>query len=145
MLGFPPREVVVVYKYGGTVPKSGKATFEFGGIKLCHRSLKKDKCDCLVHVETKALLKVFWLGTERSTILDFLADNLDTVENFIAHPELFEITDRPITPKKEKIVPEVHYMPPKEPSYSRSGSFAHLNKDYVEKSRKKYDLKDAKW
>ena len=67
----------VVFLYNGVIPKSGKAIIEFGGIKLCHRSIKADKSDLLVHVESKIIIRSYLMKTDRSIILDDIANNID--------------------------------------------------------------------
>jgi len=131
--------------YEGTIPSGGKQVFEFGSRKFVHRSIKKDKSDYLLDQETKIILMAYPLGSNRSIVLNHLAENLHKLEHYIRNPESYEIVDKGVLlQKKSKAAEEeVSYDMEREPSYSRSGKFNHLNKDVVVK--KKYNIKEAKW
>ena len=91
-----------VYLYGKNVPKSGKSVFEFGGISMCHRSLVADKCDILVHVESGIIARAYPAKTERSVILDDMAQNMKLIEHFIRNTESYSIEERPAKLKIKK-------------------------------------------
>ena len=133
----------IVYLYGKNIPKSGKSVFEFGGIKMCHRSIGADKSDLLVHIDTAAIIRSYPAKTDRSVVLDDMAQNLKILNHFIAHRESYSVEERPKPEKKKDNDADVTYAMFKEPSYSRSGKFNHLNKDAVVK--KKYDIRKSKW
>ena len=133
--------------YEGTIPSSGKSVIDFAGIKLCHRSVAKDKSDYLIHIETKAVIMAYPRKTDRSIVLENIAKNISTLNHFIDSLNSYElvspdnfIENKVKTTKRERI-----FTTYKEPSYSTSGKFAHLNKDYVETKKKRYIVKDNKW
>ncbi len=134
----------IVYLYGKNIPKSGKSVFEFGGIKMCHRSIGADKCDILVHIDSGIVARAYPAKTERSVVLDDMADNIRLVEHFIRNTESYSIEERPKKFKIKKDDEDKVYDTHKEPSYSRSGNYAHLNKD-ADEPTKKYNQKDFKW
>ena len=136
-----------VYKYGGVLPKSGKQVTQFADHTLVHRSVKADKSDLLVHLETRIIVRAYPLGTDRSVILNDLADNFEKLEHFLANRELYEVQTRPKLLKVKDSDTERTYDMTREPSYSTVGSFAHLNKDSKFKLpiKKKYDLSENKW
>ncbi len=80
--------------YEGTIPQSGKQIIEFAGHKLCHRSIKKDKSDLLVHVDTGIIIRSHPMGTERSIVLDDLANNIKKLEHFIDNPTKYNMVTR---------------------------------------------------
>ena len=132
--------------YSGVVPQSGKQIIEFGEHTLCHRSIVDDKSDLLVHVGTRVVLMSYPAKTDRSIVLNNLADNIHKLEHYLRNPESYEIVDKGVlSPKNEKVDADadVVYSVEKEPSYSRSGKYAHLNKDVIVK--KKYNQKDFRW
>ena len=131
----------VVYIYDGNLPKSGKTVIEFNGVKLVHRSVAKDKGDILVDLETKAIIRAYPKKTDRSKVLNDLAKNFNKLTYFISHPQEFSLEERPkIQPKKDNDA-DVVYNTFKEPSYSTSGSYNHLNKG----SKKTYNQKEYQW
>ncbi len=91
-----------VYLYGKKVPKSGKSIIEFSGIKLCHRSIKADKSDVLVHVDSGIIARAYPIGTGRGVVIEDIANNLDKLKHFIFCPEEFLIEDRPKILKVKK-------------------------------------------
>ena len=91
--------------YEGVIPKSGKQVFEFGDRFFCHRSIKKDKSDYLVDVESKVILMAYPLGSDRSLVLNNLADNLHKLQHYLRHPESYEVVSRKDLFKEEVIVP----------------------------------------
>lgn len=142
----------VVFLYNGVIPKSGKAIIEFGGIKLCHRSIKADKSDLLVHVESKIIVRSYPMKTDRSIILDDIANNIDKLKRFIEAPEAYKVEERV---KLSKTKENAEYTPQKDfqgLSYSRSGIYAHLNGDNPscvtgcgKKEKKIFNVGEAKW
>ena len=137
----------IVYLYDGVLPKSGKQVTQFADHTLIHRSIKGDKSDLLVHLDSRVIIRSYPLGTDRSVILNDLADNFKRLEHFLRNPESYEVKHRPkIDKKKADADEDVVYNIEREPSYSRSGNYAHLNKDYEPtKELKKYNMKDIKW
>lgn len=83
-----------VVRYEGTIPQSGKSVVEFAGHKLCHRSIKKDKSDLLVHVDTGVIIRSYPMGSARSKVLNDLANNIDKLERFLDKPENYEVVTR---------------------------------------------------
>lgn len=137
----------VVCLYEGTIPQGGASIIEFAGHKLCHRSIVKDGSDYLVHVKSRAIIMSYPAKTERSIVLDHLADNIEKLDHFLDSPQSYEMVspDELLSKKKNVATIEAeHSKCTKEPSYSRSGKFAHLNKDQPTK-KKSYNVKDSKW
>ena len=134
----------IVYLYGKNIPKSGKTVFEFGGIKMCHRSIGADKSDLLIHVDSKIVVRSYPAKTDRSVVLDDMAYNVKKIEHFLHHPESYDVQPKPDAVKIKKDDEDVVYDMPREPSYSRSGNYAHLNKD-ADEPIKKYNQKDFRW
>ena len=150
--------------YEGHLAKSGKSILEFGGHKLSHVSKVADKSDMLVHNESKVVLMSYPAKTDRAIVLDNLAENIHKLEHYLKHPESFEVVDIGILLGKQATEAssaiEIDSMP-REPSYSRSGNYAHLNKDHEEyclqngsyncelvaksKEKKKYNQRNFKW
>ncbi len=135
----------VVYIYAGHLAKSGKTMIEFAGHKMNHIDKAADKCSLLVHNETKVIVRAYPKHTERSKVLDDLAQNIEKLNHFIENPDEYETYIRPKAQAKKDNDSDVVYDTHKEPSYSREGNYAHLNKDYVEprevpKKIKSYDL-----
>jgi len=126
--------IKTIYQYEGVIPRSGKSVIEFAGIKLCHRSIKKDKSDLLVHIDSKIIVRAYPIGSDRSLVLDDLAKNIDKLEYFISHRDEFIIESRPKITKSKDNVPEVKYECYKEPSYSDKG-----------RTKKSYNVGDIKW
>jgi len=85
----------IVYLYGGVLPKSGKQSVNFADHTLVHRSIKADKSDLLVHLESRIIVRAYPLGTDRSIILNDLADNFEILEHFLANPDEYEVQERP--------------------------------------------------
>ena len=150
----------IVYLYDGVIPKSGKALVEFAGHKLVHRSIGKDKSDLLVHMETRIIIRAYPKGTDRSVILNDLAENIERLDYFLDNREEFELQERPKLLKIKDDDSDMVYTTFEEPSYSRSGSYAHLNKDHVTDTdvgdikfkqefmlplKKSYDVGASKW
>ena len=131
----------VVKLYENIVPKSGKSVIDFAGIKLCHRSVAKDKSDYLVHIETKAVIMAYPRGTDRSIVLENIAKNIDALNHYIGQPQSYELVSPNEVIKEDAKELESTYSTYKKPSYSRSGNYSHLNKG----SKKKYIVKDLKW
>jgi len=76
--------------------------------------------------------------------LDDLAANFKRLEHFLRNPESYEVRHKPEADKeKADADAEIVYNIEHEPSYSRSGKYAHLNKDVIVK--KKYNQKDFRW
>jgi len=134
----------IVYLYGKNIPKSGKTVFEFGGIKMCHRSIGADKSDLLIHVDSKIVVRSYPAKTDRSVVLDDMAYNVKKIEHFLHHPESYDVQPKPDAVKIKKDDEDVVYDMPREPSYSRSGNYAHLNKD-ADEPIKKYNMRNQKW
>ena len=101
----------IVFVYTGVIPKSGKAIIEFGGIKLCHRSIKADKSDLLVHVESKTIVRSYPMKTDRGIILDDIANNIDRLKHFIEAPEAYKVEERV---KLSKTKENAEYTPQKD-------------------------------
>jgi len=133
----------IVYLYGKNIPKSGKSVFEFGGMKMCHRSIGADKSDLLVHIDSKIIVRSYPAKTERSVVLDDMAYNIKKIEHFLHHPESYDVQPKPDAVKIKKDDEDVVYDTHREPSYSRSGNYNHLNKDVAVK--KKYNQKEFRW
>ena len=149
--------------YDGHLAKSGKSIIEFGGHKLSHCSKVADKSDLLVYNESKVILRSYPAKTERAIVLNDLATQIPKLEHYLKHPESFEVVDVKILLGKASIEAEdtleIDSMP-REPSYSRSGNYAHLNKDHDKHSqtfidalnnrdepieKKKYNQKEFRW
>ena len=123
--------------YDKNIPKSGKQVFEFMGEKLCHRSIKANKCDLLIHIESKAIIMAYPLGTDRSTVLDNISDNISLFEHFIKSRELY-VVESPDDFKEDGntiVVRDDTYKCYKKPSYSTSGSFG----------KKKYNITNERF
>lgn len=142
----------VVFLYNGVIPKSGKAIIEFGGIKLCHRSIRADKSDLLVHVDTKIIVRSYPIKTDRGIVLDDIANNIDKLKHFIEAPEAYLLEERVKLSKKEEDVSNTPSNADKKPSYSRAGNYAHLNDDNPScvtgcgrKEKKRFNVGEAKW
>ena len=125
--------------YEGVIPKSGLSVFEFGGRKFCHRSIKKDKSDYLVDVESKVTLMAYPLGSDRSLVLNHLAENIHKLEHYLRHPESYEVVSRKDLFKEEVIVPlSVLETVPSPHNLSW--------KDVEPKAiKKKYNMMERKW
>jgi len=141
-----------VFEYDGNIPKSGKTAIEFGGIKLAHLSKGKDKCDLLVHIDTKIIVRAYPLKTDRGIILDDIANNIDKLKHFIEAPEAYNVEQRVKLQKQGEDVSSSNRNDFRTPSYSRSGNYAHLNEDNPscvsgcgKKVKKSYNLEEAKW
>ena len=135
----------VVYIYDGHIAKSGKTIFEFGSHKLAHIDKVADKSALLVDVESRVILRSYPAKADRSVILNDLADNFKRLEHFLRNPESYEVKHRPkIDKKKADADEDVVYNIEREPSYSRSGNYAHLNKD-ADEPMKKYNQKEFRW
>jgi len=92
--------MIIVSKYMGVIPMSGKQVFTFGGFKLCHRSIKKDKCDYLLDTQTGAILRAYPIGTARVVVIEDFASRIDTFKDFILHPSNYEVIEREPLVKK---------------------------------------------
>ena len=141
----------IVFLYGGHLAKSGKTVIEFAGHKLNHLDKVIDKSALLVHNETGIVVRAYARGTDRSVILDDLAENVEKLEHFLENPDEYEVQERPKAFKVKTEDEETTYDTYKEPSYSRSGKFAHLNEDtqfkqeYMLPIKKSYDVGKAEW
>ncbi len=136
----------IVYLYEGVIPKSGKSVIEFGGIKCCHRSIKKDKCDLLVHVDSGIIIRSFPISTQRSQILDDMANHVDKLKHFISHPEAYLIRERPTIQREQERHAEksggitmTHYSDGSEVKPSK------WKQEFKLPLRKTINLKDATW
>jgi len=130
-----------VYLYEGVIPSSGKQVFTFGEHKLVHRSIKADKSDLLVDIDTRAVIMAYPMKTERSVVLNDVANKIDMLNHFKEHPNSYELIVKDKVIKTKQNDSETQFKTFKEPSYSRSGKFANLNKGV----KKTYVLKDSKW
>jgi hypothetical protein len=123
--------------YEGVIPKSGKAVFEFAGIKLVHRSVGKDKSDYIVHQDSGAVIMTPPLKTERSKVLDILAGKIDVLRDFVSSIESYELYESESSVKK---VVEV------ELDYSSSMTHYSDGSCVMPSRRKKsFVVKDIKW
>jgi len=128
----------VVFLYDGVIPQSGKSVIEFGGYKLCHRSIKKDKSDILVHVDSKIVVRAYPIGADRSVVLDDLATNIVKLKDFIDNPESYEIQERSNLPMKE-LKPPVGVL--NKVSAPHNISY----KDVDKPKKKKFNVVKAEW
>jgi len=83
---------VVIYE--GVIPQGGKSVIEFAGHKLVHRSIKKDKSDLLVHAGTGVIIRSYPIGSDRSIILDDMAENIYKLDHFLDNPTSYELVKR---------------------------------------------------
>jgi len=133
----------VVYRYQKNIPKSGKSVIDFAGHKLCHRNIKADKSDLLVHVESGIVLRSYPRDTDRSVVLNDMAKNIEKLDHFLDNTESYEILDSK---------PELHKQF-KEPEsilakVSAPHNLSHLDVKPIPKKqsvKKSYNLKDATW
>lgn len=130
-----------VVLYDGTIPKSGKQIIEFSGIKLCHRSIAKDKSDILVHVDSGIIVRAYPKKTDRSVILNDLANNIDKLNHFIEHPNSYKLIERIPNIKLNEL--DVPREPIEMTKYS-DGSCVNASCSSKPK-RKVYRVKDSSW
>jgi len=132
----------IVKVYEGTIPKNGASVFEFKGIKFTHRSLKKDKIDVVVHIDTGIIISTYPPKTDRNIILDDLAKNIDKIDNFINNPEGYQMVEIAKGTKKDvKEAPE-HVITMQ--TYS-NGEKVKPRQACNVKPIRKFDMRDAKW
>lgn len=133
---------IKVVSYEGVIPQSGKSVIEFSGHKLCHRSIKKDKSDLLVHIDTCAILRSYPIGTDRSIVLDDIANNVSLLQNLIDEPESYSIVNRSDVLSEDIKEPESILK-----LVSLPHSISHLDIDskVMEKTKKSFNVGNAKW
>jgi len=132
-----------VYRYQKNIPKSGKSVIDFAGHKLCHRSIKADKSDLLVHIESGIVLRSYPRDTDRSVVLNDMAKNIEKLDHFLDNADDYEIVDSK---------PELHKQF-KEPEsildrVSSPHNISHKDVKAIPKKqsvKKSYNLKDATW
>ena len=126
-----------VWLYTGVVPKSGSQVIEFGGIKLVHRSVAKDKSDLLVHYDTRVVVRLYPKKTDRSIVLDDVAKNIDKLKRFILEPNRYDMVNQ------GDLSSEVI----KEPESILNGLVAPHNISYldIKPKKNKYIVKESKW
>ena len=129
----------IVKLYDGNVPRSGTSVFEFKGIKLSHRSLKKDKIDMVVDINSKIIISTYPPKTDRSVVLDDLAKNIDKLEAFIANPEGYQMVEMP--KHTNKVVKEASTHSISMETYSDGTPVVPRAKDKL----KKFNMKDVRW
>jgi len=136
----------IVFLYEGVLPKSGKQSVNFADHTLVHRSIKADKSDLLVHLETRIIVRAYPLDTDRSVILNDLADNFEKLEHFLANRELYEVKERPKVLKIKKEDSErdydinmTHYSDGSEVKPSK------FKQEFMLPLKKSYDVGKATW
>ncbi len=129
---------MVVYTYDKNLPKSGKSIIEFCAHKLCHRSLVSDKSDMLVHVDSRVVLRSYPTKTDRSIVLDDMANNIERLEQFLGNQELYNIQSRPKIQKIEDDGLKQGYEC-KMDFYSDGSCVTPRN------NKKSYNIKDCEW
>jgi len=139
----------VVYLYEGTLPKSGKQSVNFADHTLVHRSVAKDKSDLLVHLESRIIVRAYPMKTDRSIILNDLADNLETLEHFLANPDEYEVQERPkvlkvLVPPRENVLNKLNA--PFNLSYKDVDVVEpKFKQEYMLPLKKSYDVGESKW
>ena len=131
-----------LYLYEGVLPKSGKQQVKFADHTLVHRSIKADKSDLLVHLETRVIIRSYPLGTDRSIVLNDLAENFKRLEHFLHHRESYEVQTRPKPQKKKDNDADTVYDISM--SHYSDGSCVQPRVNKV-KEIKKYNQRNFKW
>ena len=132
----------IVKVYEGTIPKNGASVFEFKGIKFTHRSLKKDKIDVVVHIDTGIIISTYPPKTDRNIILDDLAKNIDKIDNFINNPEGYQMVEIAKGTKKDVKEASEHHITMQR--YS-NGEKVEPRQNHDVKPVRKINMKDQKW
>ncbi len=135
----------IVYLYGGVLPKSGKQVTQFADHTLVHRSVKADKSDLLVHLESKIIVRSYPMGTDRSVILDDLADNFARLQHFIDNPSEYEVMERPKVSKVKVEDTETSYDITMTHYSDGSPVKPRFKQEYMLPLKKSYDVGEAKW
>ena len=136
----------VVYLYDGVIPKSGKALVEFAGHKLVHRSIAKDKSDLLVHISSGIIIRAYPAKTNRSVILNDLAENIERLDHFLDNREQYEIQDRPKLLKVKDNDADVKYACSM--THYSDGSCvkpSQFKQEYKLPLKKSYNVGESKW
>ncbi len=131
----------IVYRYGKNTPKSGKSVFDFASHKLCHRSVGVDKSDILVHIESGIIIRAYPKKTDRSVILDDMAENIEKLEHFLAHREQYIVEDRPKIQKTKDIAVEKTY----DVSMSHYSNGESVKPKSNKQTKKIYDVTASSW
>jgi len=135
----------VVYRYGKNVPASGKSVVDFAGHKLCHRSVGVDKSDLLVHIGSGIILRAYPKGTNRSVILDDMAENVEKLDHFLDNREQYLIEDRPKLLKEKDIVVEKTYDVSMSKYSDGSPVESKFKQEYKLPLKKTYDVSASSW
>jgi len=126
-----------VWLYEGALPKGGKQVIEFSGIKLCHRSIAKDKSDLLVHIDTRVVVRSYPRNTDRSIVLDDIAKNIDKLKDFTLAPQSYDMV------QQGQLLPEV--IKESVSILSKLESPHNISYEDINQVKKKYNLKEAKF
>ena len=135
-----------VIQYEGVIPKSGASVFDFASHRLCHRSIKKDKSDYIIHIDTKTILLAMPIGSERSIALNYMAKNIDKIEHFISSPESYDIVVASDYPQKEiKETQSILELVSAPHNISHKDVTRVFNTQYMLPIKKQFNVGEATW